>query len=325
MYCDVGAFHIDPIQTVRTAVITHAHGDHAMRGSAAYYTAAPGAELLRKRVGYNVKLYGIPYGETFTLGKAQVTFFPAGHMLGSSQVRVEYEGETWCVTGDYKLTPDPTCDPWVTVRCDTLITEATFGHPDFVWPDEDVVFEQIHAWWRARVTQQLPSLIFAYALGKSQRLLARLDRTIAPIQIPEMVEEYNEIYRRAGVHLPKTHLLHPSQAVLQVQQQAIRSTDLDRSQVGAMLIIPPGWRTTLSSDPRLRGGVAITSGWALRPKEDKSQVTNRVFPISDHADWLQLNQAIQATGARRVLIMHGPSEPLASHLIKQGIHAKAFA
>ncbi|MDX2148930.1 MAG: DNA ligase-associated DEXH box helicase [Planctomycetota bacterium] len=169
-------FHVDPWRPVEHAVITHAHSDHARPGSARYYCAAPGVELLRLRVQAGAQVVGVPYGETLDFGNARVSFFPAGHVRGSAQVRVERGGQTWVVTGDYKRDADPTCDPFQVVACDTLITEATFALPIYRWDPPGESIGEIAEWWDENRAAGRVSVLFGYALGKAQRVLAELER-----------------------------------------------------------------------------------------------------------------------------------------------------
>ena len=191
LYCAAGGFHIDPWGPVEHAVITHAHADHAREGSAAYLTARPGAALLRARLGEAASIQALDYGEPLDLNGVRVSLHPAGHILGSAQVRMERAGEVWVVSGDYKTAPDPTCTPFEPVRCHTFVTESTFGLPIFRWRPEAEVAAAINAWWRANREAGKASLLFAYALGKAQRVLAALDTDIGPIYTHGAVENVN--------------------------------------------------------------------------------------------------------------------------------------
>jgi putative mRNA 3-end processing factor len=156
LYCPLGDFYIDPWRGVRRALITHAHGDHARPGSESYLTVNTGLRLLQARLGSEVTIETKGYGESITIGDVAVSFHPAGHILGSAQVRLDYRGAVWVVSGDYKTATDPTCDPFVPVRCHGFITEATFGLPIYRWRSADKVFAEINDWWR-------PELVFEIA------------------------------------------------------------------------------------------------------------------------------------------------------------------
>jgi putative mRNA 3-end processing factor len=213
LYCPEGGFHVDPWRPVERAVVTHAHGDHVARGCGAYLCSATGAGVLRARLTGDPApgeppsgpVTGVPFGEIVTLGAARVSLHPAGHILGSAQVRVERaasngrHGEVWVVSGDYKTVADRTCEPFEPVPCDVFITESTFGLPIYRWEPQEQVFADINAWWRASAEQGRTSMVFAYALGKAQRVLAGVDPSIGPLAVHGAVHRMNEVYRAAGV------------------------------------------------------------------------------------------------------------------------------
>src|SRR6516165_9110285 len=173
LFCEAGGFHIDPWLPVDRAVITHAHGDHAHAGSAAYLCAAPGERLLRRRLP-DARIETAPYGQRLRIGDVDVSFHPAGHVLGSAQIRIEHHGDVWVASGDYKRAADPTCTPFEPVRCNTFITEATFALPVYSWDSPATVVDEILAWWRGNRAEDRPSVLFCYVLGKAQRILAEL-------------------------------------------------------------------------------------------------------------------------------------------------------
>src|SRR5688500_2178711 len=203
LLCVPVQFYIDPWQPVERAVITHAHSDHARPGHAHYLAALPGAAILKLRLG-DINLDTLGYGERITHNGVTISFHPAGHVLGSAQVRLEYGGEVWVVSGDYKLQPDGTCEPFETVRCDTFITESTFGLPIYRWKAASTIFDDINYWWRRNADEGRVSVLFCYSFGKAQRVLNSLDRTIGPVICHGAVEALNRIYREARVSLPDT-------------------------------------------------------------------------------------------------------------------------
>src|SRR6185503_3009916 len=205
LYCEAGDFYIDPWLPVPRAVITHAHGDHARWGSERYLGSREGGRVLRTRLGPQAVIRDVEFGETIDLDGVRVSLHPAGHVLGSAQVRVEHRGEIWVVSGDYKTEPDPTCTPFEPLRCHTFITESTFGLPIYRWRPQTEVFEDIRGWWRANATAGRASMLFAYALGKAQRLLAGLlEDPVGPIYTHGAVERLNRDYRESGVALAPT-------------------------------------------------------------------------------------------------------------------------
>ena len=201
LHCPPGDFYIDPWRPVDRAVITHAHADHARRGHAAYLAHTQGENVLRSRLGADIKLQTLQYGEAVTINGVRVSLHPAGHVLGSAQVRVEHAGRVWVASGDYKLDADPTCAPFEPVRCDVFITESTFGLPIYRWPQPAELFDDLNAWWRANADAGRASVVYAYAFGKAQRLLAGVDASIGPIVCHGTVEVLNDAYRASGLVL----------------------------------------------------------------------------------------------------------------------------
>lgn len=309
LYCRAGGFHIDPWRPVARAVITHAHADHARPGHAAYLAAAPGERVLRTRLGA-VALQCLPYGERVSIGEVTVSLHPAGHVLGSAQVRVEHRGEVWVVSGDYKVEPDASCAAFEPVRCDTFVTESTFGLPVYRWPPQRAVFDEIDRWWQANAAEGRASVLFCYALGKAQRILAGVDASIGPIICHGAVEPLNRAYRDSGVALPATR------GVLEVADAA----DLKR----ALVLAPP----SAAGSPWMRrfgdAGDAFASGWMQLRGARRRRGVDRGFVLSDHADWPGLQQAIRETGAQRVLVTHGQVPPMVRWLAERGLDAQAL-
>jgi putative mRNA 3-end processing factor len=310
LYCPAGDFFIDPWQGVPRALITHAHGDHARPGSAAYLSTPDTATILKRRLGPDVRLEQIPYGEPRRIGDVTVSFHPAGHVLGSAQIRIEGTDGTWVVAGDYKRAADPTCAPFEPVACDTFITESTFGLPIYRWDDTAAVMRDIQVWWTANEEMRKTSVIFCYTLGKAQRLLAELARlTDRPVFVHGMMLGMIDAYRECGVHLPE---------VRTVIEGAGRSRP---SFAGELVLAPLSARGT----PWMRRlGIhsdAFASGLMRVRGVRRQRAYDRGFVISDHADWPALLETIRETGASRVLATHGYAEPLARHLRSLGIEA----
>ena len=244
------------------------------------------------------------------MGDVSVSFHPAGHVLGSAQIRVERQGEVWVVSGDYKLAPDPTCAPFEPVLCQTFVTESTFGLPIFRWPDQSQVLASIHDWWRGNQERGKCSMIFAYPLGKSQRVLAGLNPEIGPIFCHGAVENMNRVYRASGVDLPPTG--YPGDQP--------RGYDWTR----ALVIAPPSAQG--STWMRRFGAVstAFVSGWMRIRGTRRRRSIDRGFVLSDHADWPGLQQAIQESGAECVLVTHGYRQPMVRWLLEQGRESRAL-
>ena len=309
LYCAGGDFYVDPWRPVDRAVITHAHSDHACPGSRAYLTARPGEALLRARAGGEAAIQALDYGESVVLDGVRVSLHPAGHILGSAQVRIESGGEVWVVSGDYKLEPDPTCAAFEPVACDTFVTESTFGLPIYRWPPEAEVFAEIRSWWAANQQAGKASVLFAYSLGKAQCVLAGLDSVAGPIYTHGAVEKYCRHYREAGIALaPTTHA-----------DAAPAATDWSR----ALILAPPSANGT----PWIRRfgplSTGFASGWMRIRGARRRRSLDRGFVLSDHADWPGLMSAIRLSGASRVWVTHGYRAPVVEWLKQQGIDAQA--
>ena len=306
LYCAAGDFFIDPWQGVPRALITHAHGDHARFGSAAYLCAADCAPLLARRFGAGAVIETLPYGQSILLGQTRVSFHPAGHIRGSAQIRVEGPRGVWVASGDYKRVDDPTCDPFDVVTCDTFITESTFGLPIYHWDATQTVIAEILEWWHGNRAVGKTSVLFCYTIGKAQRLLAELARvTDRPVLVHGMMVGMIDVYRAAGVGmLPIVPLIDKPRGT---------------SFAGELVLAPLSARGT----PWMRRLGDISDGFAsglMRVRGVRRQrAYDRGFVLSDHADWPALLQTITDSGASRVLATHGHAEPLARFLKGQGI------
>ena len=310
LYCPAGDFHIDAWRPVTRTIVTHAHSDHARRGSARYLTARDGVAVLRRRMGDDAIIDPIDYGTPLDMSGVRVSLHPAGHVLGSSQVRIEHDGEVWVFTGDYKRQPDPTCKPFELIRCNTLITECTFGLPIFRWGDPSVTATEMNRWWRRNVELQRTSLLLAYSLGKAQRVLASLDPAIGPILLHGAIVGMVEAYRETGVSLPPTE--HAS------------AENAKKHKGRALVIAPPGAIGTPWVRKFAPLSSAIASGWMQVRGFRRRRSADRGFVISDHVDWPALMQTIDETGAERIIATHGYTGPLVRYLSEKGTHATAF-
>ncbi|WP_322047460.1 ligase-associated DNA damage response exonuclease [Paraburkholderia sp. J67] len=311
LYCPPGGFYIDPWRPVERAVITHAHADHARFGHTRYLTAQAGLGVLLSRLP-GIDVQGVAYGEAIDINGVRVSLHPAGHVLGSSQVRVEHAGRVWVASGDYKVEPDPTCAPFEPVRCDTFITESTFGLPIYRWEPSQTVFDGVDAWWQHNAAQGRASVLFCYAFGKAQRVLAGVNRGIGPIFCHGAVEPLNRAYREAGIDLPATRLVSEIPA-------------RDKTAFGQALVIAP---PSAQGSPWMRRfgdySDAFASGWMRLRGARRRRGVDRGFVLSDHADWPGLQYAIGASGAQRVIVTHGQIEPMVRWLTEQGLDAGAF-
>ncbi|MBT8484159.1 MAG: ligase-associated DNA damage response exonuclease [Phycisphaerales bacterium] len=302
-----GVFFVDPWRPVEHAIITHAHADHARPGSRHYLTTSDGAGVLRTRLGADASIQTVAYGEPLRLGDATVSLHPAGHVLGSAQVRIDVGGRVAVVSGDYKRHADPTCVPFEPVPCDVFVSECTFGLPIYRWPDPAAVFADINAWWRRCQDDGRTAVIFVYAFGKAQRLLAGADASIGPILVHGAIDRLLPAYHAAGVELPETSRADHENA--------------KRARGRALVLAPPSARG--STWIRKFGPVAtaMASGWMRVRGQRRRRSVDRGFVLSDHADWPGLEATIAETGATRVLLTHGATEPMTRWLRERGVDA----
>ena len=310
LYCPPGDFYIDPWRPVNRAVITHAHSDHARIGSGQYLATRLSAPILRKRLGLQIQLAGLEYGEVINHHGVKLSLHPAGHVLGSAQVRLEYRGEVWVASGDYKLDRDRTCAPFEPVRCHSFITESTFGLPIYRWQDEDSIFAEINQWWRENAGNDRASVLFCYAFGKAQRILSGLDRDIGPIITHGAVEPLNALYREAGVQLAAT------QSVSEIQDASLFKRSI--------VLAPPSAAGSAWMQRFGNYSDAFASGWMQVRGTRRRRGVDRGFVMSDHADWNGLQKAILGTGAEKVFVTHGQVEVLVRWLSEQGLDARSF-
>ncbi|HEX3797137.1 MAG TPA: ligase-associated DNA damage response exonuclease [Verrucomicrobiae bacterium] len=310
LYCVAGDFYIDPWRPVDMAVITHGHSDHARPGSRQYLTETTGREILQVRLGADARIETHAYGETFSRNGVKVSLHPAGHILGSAQVRIEHGGEVCVVSGDYKLENDGISQPFELVRCNMFVTESTFGLPIYQWRPQADIFREINDWWRQNQMEKRTSVLFCYSLGKAQRLLTGLDANLGPIFLHGAMERFLPAYRAAGVKLPPT---------------AKADADTVKSAEGKGFILAPG---SADNSPWLRKfgdiSTAFASGWMQIRGPRRRRSLDRGFVLSDHADWDGLCQTVEATGAETVWVTHGYTNAFARYLREKGIAAEAI-
>jgi putative mRNA 3-end processing factor len=287
LYCEQGDFYIDPNRKVHRAVTTHAHSDHARKGSEHYLCAKPCEALLRLRLGKNISVQAMTYGASTTINGVSITLYPAGHILGSAQIRVEDKGEVWVVSGDYKTHQDATCDPFEPLSCHTFISECTFGMPIYSWPNPDHEWNRLKKWWASNREAGLTSVINAYSLGKSQRILNALNNSKHPILVHKTILDFLPAYEAEGVQFPEV-IEATSENIIKHRGNALLISPLS-SLLEKTLGDPTSWQSL------------DVSGWAqIRNQKRKKNLPNG-FIVSDHADWDGLCQSILATGAEQTL------------------------
>ena len=317
LYCPPGNFYIDPWRPVARAVITHAHADHARRGHGHYLAAAPGEGVLRARLG-DITLQTLRYVEVIDHFGVRLSLHPAGHVLGSAQVRLEHAGQVWVASGDYfvagaehnPMEDNATCTPFEPVCCHTLITESTFGLPIYRWAPQSELFAEVNAWWQANAEAGRASLLMGYSFGKAQRLLKGVDARIGPIVVHGAVEALNRAYREAGVVLPTTLL------ATDVTDKALYKR--------ALVVAPPSVANSVWARRFGDASDAFASGWMQLRGARRRRAVDRGFVLSDHADWPGLQRAIRATSASRVIVTHGYEDVMVRWLREQGLEADSF-
>lgn len=306
--CPAAGVTVDPVHAAEYAIITHAHSDHARRGSRHYLAHRLTAAVLRRRLGPRADITAVEYGEALHRNGVRISLHPSGHLPGAAQVRLEHRGRVAVVSGDYKLGADGLAEPFEPVRCHHFVTESTFGLPIFRFPPPDTVADQIHTWWRRNAAVGIVSVLQAWPLGKAQRLAAMLDRSVGPVLLDTTVHTMHETLRAAGVRLPDLPALRPGE-----------------TPPTGSLVISSRSATAPSRGPAQPPlAAAFVSGWMLLRTWRGRSAGVQGFVLSDHADWDQLNAAVTATGAGRVSVVHGYAQPFARWLREQrGVDADA--
>ncbi|MAR08324.1 MAG: DNA ligase-associated DEXH box helicase [Cyanobium sp. NAT70] len=300
LYCPAADVWIDPWRPVSRALITHAHADHARPGCGEYWAVKDSEGVLRQRLGQTIALNPVDYGEELRLNRCKISFHSAGHVLGSAQIRIESKGQVWVVSGDYKRDHDPSCVPFEPVACDVLITEATFGMPIYRWQTGAIVAKEIHDWWKG--DQSRPSLLFCYAFGKAQRLLAELKAIGVEdeILLHGAVESITRHYRAADVNMT------PSRPVSELP----RHDNL----AGRLVLAPPSAHRSSWMKRFKAPQTGFASGWMAVRGARRRRGYERGFVLSDHADWPGLIRTVKESGAKKVYVTHGQSDVFARYL-----------
>ena len=315
LFCEAGGFHVDPWKPVDRAVVTHAHSDHATAGCGGYLCSESGRGVLARRVHEGAPIEALGWGRTTSLNGVTVSLFPAGHLLGSAQVRVEHRGRVEVISGDYKVAVDSTCEAFEPVPCHRFVTESTFGLPVYRWPEAGAVAADVAAWWAENRERDRTSVVFAYALGKAQRVLSMLLEAEAAdedavILVHGSVHNFVEVYEAAGVKLPPVRKA---------------TVELAKAHKGkALLVAPPSVLGTTWLKRWAPFSTSFASGWMAIRGNRRRRGVDRGFVVSDHVDWPGLLGAIEATGAESIGVTHGSSEAVVRYLREvKGMRADA--
>ena len=306
IYCEQADVYLDPWQPVKKALITHGHADHARWGNGHYITQQQNVPIIKHRLG-DISVSGREYGETFSINGVRFSFHPAGHIIGSSQIRVEYKGEVWVFSGDYKTEDDGVAVPFEPIRCHAFITECTFGLPAFKWAPQQQVYQEINTWWQSNKAAGKTSVLFGYSLGKAQRLLKHLDTNIGTIFTHGAIENMTEVVRPM-VALPPTTRITPE----------TKKADLS----GNLVLAPPSAHGSTWIRKMVPYETGSASGWMAFRGARRRRAIDKGFVLSDHCDWQGLLSAIEATGCERVICTHGYTEIFCRYLNEAGYDAR---
>jgi len=307
LYCRAGDFYIDPWKPVHKAVITHAHSDHARMGNDYYLCHTDTLPILKLRLGVDITCQALSWNEPLWINGVRVSLHPAGHIIGSSQVRVEYRGEVWVVSGDYKTEDDGLSGAFEPVTCHCFITESTFGLPIYRWKPQAEIFSGMERWIRQNQKGQVTSVLLAYSLGKAQRVIRHLGEMNIPLFVHGAIWNVQATLQSAGWVFPSVERITPE-------------TPKERFR-GQVVIAPP----SADDSPWLRKftpySLGICSGWMQVRGNTRRRNADAGFALSDHADWPGLLSAVKATGARQVLVTHGFQSAFSRYLSEQGLRA----
>ena len=306
LYCPKADVYLDPWKPVKKAILTHGHADHARWGSSSYLCTPTAAPVIKYRLG-DINLETLPFGEEKLINGVSFSFHPAGHVLGSAQIKVSYKGEMVVFSGDYKTANDGFSEAFEPVKCHTFITESTFGLPVYHWQDQKWVFNEMEEWCKNNRNNGQLSILYGYSLGKAQRILQGLPESVGPIFTHSTIEAVLNVMRNQGVSLKNT---------IPVNEHLTRA-DL----LSGVIIAPPAVQNSnwLKKFEPIRNGVV--SGWMALRGARRRRNADKGFVLSDHADWEGLNEAISLTGAENVFVTHGYTDILSKWLIDKGLNA----
>lgn len=307
IYCPAADVYIDPWRPVSKALITHGHADHSRWGMKQYISTHAARPVIEHRLG-DIDITGMDYGEVLRVNGVRFSFHPAGHLIGSAQVRVEHQGEVWVASGDYKTEEDGVSETFEPLRCHTFITECTFGLPVFRWKPQADVIQDISNWWKKNQEAGVTSVLVAYSLGKAQRVIQNLPEEPGTIFTHGAVENINEVLRAQGIPIRPTSRV---------------TKDISKKETKGALVIGPN---SIIGTPWLRRfapfEIGMVSGWMSMRGSRRRRAMDRGFVLSDHADWDGLLSAIEATGCERVITTHGYTDIFAQYLREQGLDAR---
>lgn len=304
IYCPTAEVYIDPWKPVDRAIITHGHSDHARAGMTRYMAHRLTAAIMRYRISPDIQAQEVEYGEVVTINGVSISLHPAGHIPGSSQVRIEYQGEVWVVSGDYKLEDDGLSTSFEAVPCHTFITECTFGLPIFKWQNQESISNDLGHWIDQNEKNSVTSVIYAYSLGKAQRIAQMLIGRELPIVMHGATRAITSTLIEAGLPL----------------KAGISPEDFKRiyPEMTPIVLAPLSAQNSPWIGKFRPYALANASGWMTIQGIKRRSGVDRGFTLSDHADFLGLLSAIKATGAQRIFSTHGYTSQFARYLQELG-------
>lgn len=303
LYCPIADVYIDPHKSVTRAIITHGHSDHAIMGHRYYLCTPMTGSIIKFRLGSFIQVQTIPFGESIYINQVRFSFHPAGHIPGSAQIRVEYKGEVWVVTGDYKTEVDQVSGTFELIQCNTFITETTFALPIYQWKPQSIIIEEVLSWYQDNLVNGKTSVILAYALGKSQRIIEFIPKDI-PVYTHGTVDNTNDVIRAAGLNM------RPSIKV----SSRINKKDIQKGiTIAPSSVLNTPWMRALQSPV-----TATASGWMTLNNNRKKQAADYGFALSDHVDWNALNEVVFACGAEKIWLTHGYTHDYSRWLESKG-------
>lgn len=307
IYCKYGNFYIDPWRQVDLAVTTHGHSDHVKWGNKAYLCHKLTKTILHQRLGEDLNIETLPYGKTININGVSVSLYPAGHVIGSAQVRLEYKGEVCVVSGDYKTENDGISTPFEPVKCHTFVSESTFGLPIYKWQPQNLIFDQIKEWVSRNHDRSKTSVLVAYSLGKAQRLINGL-AGYNELYVHNSIANLNDRFIAAGVDLPRTSRITAD----------TRKEDMQNG----IVIVPPALAEGRWIKNLYNAATGVCSGWMQVRASRRWRSADAGFALSDHADWPGLLSAIKATEAEKVFVTHGYTATFSKYLNEIGIESE---
>ena len=306
IYCIPGKFYLDPWFPVDYAIISHGHADHARWGNKHYLCHNDSKAILKHRIGQDISIESMGYNEPKMINGVQVSFYPAGHIIGSAQIRLEYKGYVIVFSGDYKTQPDFISVPFEPVKCNEFITESTFGLPIYKWKSELDLQAELQNWVLQNQQNNRTSVFLGYSLGKAQRIM-KLIEGVDKIFVHSAINNLNNAISGSGVTIPETTLIKP---------------DFDKKNIQKKIVIlPPALLGSKLLKRIPNAATAICSGWMHIRGNRRWKGVDAGFAVSDHADWDGLLEAVKATEAEKVYVTHGSQAVFSKYLNEIGIEA----